>query len=310
MSKLLETIEKLHETQAAIARLEQAAADYPNLPSVAVNLRSLEQRQKDLESLFEELAHEDYLDVLRYRIFSESDDGRISLPALTNTLGDFQKLFTNVYGAIKGGAKQRSRVGAEIAAATTFEYGYSFAGSVGFVLALQNERLVTEETDLDRTMDVIFRMAKAQDSDDVREFARELGVAPIRAMYKWVSDHVESRLGADLDWRREHNSRVQLFAQVPELEIVQSAINQTSEETVEEFAALGQLMGADATSQTFHMQLTDGPEVKGRLAFNVSENPPLVLKRYYQGSFRRMTTISYATEEEKTVYTLLSVEER
>jgi hypothetical protein len=153
-------------------------------------------------------------------------------------------------------------------------------------------------------------MAKAQDADDVRKFARELGVAPIRAINKWVSDHVDSRLGADLDWRREHNTRVQLLAQVPELEIVQSAIDQSSEEIVEEFTALGQLLGADAASQTFHMQLTDGPEVRGKLAFEVSEEPPVALKRYYQGSFKKMTTISYATEEEKTIYTLMSLEER
>lgn len=310
MTKILEVIEKLNETQAAIRSLEQAAADYPNLPSVAVNLRSLQQRVEDLESLFEELTHEEYLDVLRYRIFSESDDERLSLPTMAKALGDFQALFTNVYGAIKEGAKQRSRVGADVAAATTFEFGYSFTGSVGFVLALENERLLTDETDLDRTMDVILRMTKAQNSSDIREFAKDLGVAPIRAMYRWVSDHVESRLGADLDWRREHNSRVQLFAQVPELEIVQSAINQTSEETVEEFTALGELLGADASSETFHMQLTDGPEIKGKLTFSVGEDPPVALKRYYQGYFRRATTISYATEEEKTVYFLLALEER
>ena len=310
MSKLLETIEKLHETQAAIKKLEQVALNYPDLPSVAVNMRSLQQRQEDLESFFEELAHEEYLDVLRYRVFSESDDTRVSLPALTNTLGDFQKLFTNVYGAIKEGAKQRSRVGAEIVAATTFEFGYSFAGSVGFVFALQNERLLTDETNLDRAMDVIFQMAKAQDSDDIFELAKDLGVAPIRAMYRWVSDHIESGLGADIDWRREHDSRVKLFAQVPELKIVQQAINQTSEEKTEEFSAYGELLGADVSSQTFHMKMPEGLEIKGRLALDVTEDSPVAVPRYYKGSFRKTTTISYATEEEKTVYLLLSLQER
>lgn len=307
MSKLLETINKLHETQATIKKLEQAVADYPNLPSVAVNLRSLQQRQEDLESLFEELTHEDYLDVLRYRIFSESDDGRVSLPALTSALGDFQKLFTNVYSAIRQGAKQRSRVGAEIIAATTFEFGYSFTGSVGFVLALENERLLLGETDLDRTIEVIFQMAKAQDSDDIREFAKDLGVAPIRNMYKWVSDHVESGLGADLEWRREHSSRVHLFAQVPEFEIVRRAIDQTSEETTEEFSAYGELLGLDVDAQSFHVRLREGPEVKGKLAFEVDEDSPIPVPGHYQGSFRKTTTISYATEEENTSYFLLSL---
>lgn len=307
MSRLLETIEKLHETQAAVKRLEQAAAHYPNLPSVAVNLRSLQQRQEDLEALFEELTHEHYLDVLRYRIFSETGDERVSLPALTSTLGDFQKLFTNVYNAIKQGARQRSRAGADIVVATTFEFGYSFTGSVGFVLALENERLLTDETDLDRAMDVIFQMAKAQEPDDIREFAKDLGVAPIRDMYKWVSDHVRSGLGADLDWRREHSSRVHLFAQVPEFEVVQRAINQTSEETTEEFSAYGELLGLDVDTQNFHMRLQEDVEVKGRLAFEVDEESPIPVPGRYRGSFRKMTTISYATEEEKTTYFLLSL---
>jgi hypothetical protein len=46
-----------------------------------------------------------------------------------------------------------------------------------------------------------------------------------------------------------------------------------------------------------------------RLGFEVNEDSPIVMPRYYQATFRKMTTISYATEEEKTVYFLLSLRE-
>src|SRR4051794_6029534 len=174
MSKLLETIERIQDTQAAIKRLEEAAAKHPDVPSVAASLRSLQKRQRVLETTFSSLADEQWLDVCSYKILPEKEEGSLKLPSLTSALGDFQTLFTLVYDAIKHGAKQHGRATAEAAAATTFSFGYSFTGSVGFVLTLPNERLLTDETDLDRAMSTVFEMAKAENSEQIASFAKEL----------------------------------------------------------------------------------------------------------------------------------------
>lgn len=182
MNDLLDTIEKLQDTQAAIRRAEKAVLEHPEMPSVALSLKSLRKRQQSLEALFSSLADDQWFDVCSYKLLPEKE-GRPTLPSLTNTLGDFQTLFTLVYDTIKNGPKQRGRASAEATAATTFGFGYSFTGSVGFVLTLPNERLLTDETDLDRAMSTVFEMARAQSPQDVAKFAKELGAAPIRTMY-------------------------------------------------------------------------------------------------------------------------------
>jgi hypothetical protein len=100
------------------------------------------------------------------------------------------------------------------------------------MLTLPNDRLLIGDTDLDKAMDTIFNMAKAQDPEQILIYARELGAAPIRAMYKWVSDHENFGLGADINWSREHEVKYQLTAQVPEFQKVRQAIDSSSDETV------------------------------------------------------------------------------
>ena len=266
-------------------------------------------RHAALEAQFEELTNRQYLDVLSYRLFSETGYDRLTLRTLTKALEDFQVLFTNVYAAIRQGARRRLTSSPEITEATSFEFEYSFPGSAGFVFALPNERLLTNETDLDKTMKIIFEIVETESPDEILNYAHELGVAPIRAMYKWVENHAESGLGADINWRREHENRAQLFAEVPRFESIRTAISQTSDEEVEEFSGSGQLIGADVASQNFHMKLDGGAEVRGKLALDVGDEKTLELPRRYRAKFRKTTTISYATEEERTTYYLIELDD-
>lgn len=307
MSRLLDTVDKLQKTEAAIRRLEEAVAEHPELPSLAVNLRSLERRRRDLEMTFGRLTHEDFLDVCSYRIFSEAEDTRVTIPSLASALGDFQLLFTVVYDALKNGARQRIRRNPEIAAATTFEFGYSFTGSVGFVFTLPNDRLLTGGTDLDRAIDTIFELAKARDTDQIRSFARTLGVAPIRLMYKWATDHVDAGLGVDIDWRREYNVRSNLLVQVPELEVLQHAISQTSEEKREVFTTEGRLVGADVQGHRFRLKIEDGSEIRGQMSQSISAEQTVELPKRYTAQIEKTTIISYSTDEENVSYYLLSL---
>ena len=307
MSRLLDTVGKLQETQEAIKQVEEAIAKHPEMRSLAVNLRSLERRRRDLESVFERLTNESFLDVCSYRIFSEDDEGRITVPSLASALGDFQSLFSTVYDAIKNGARQRVVHRPEIAAATTFEYGYSFAGSVGFVLTLPNERLLLGDTDLDKTMGTIFDMARARESTEILDYARTLGAAPVRLLYNWATDHVEAGLGADINWQREEHIRSSLFIQVPELEILQQAIDQTSDEKREVFTVQGQLVGADVAGHRFHMKLEDGSEIRGQMSQYTSAERTVELPKRYVAQIEKTTTVKYSTGEEKIVYYLLTL---
>ncbi|CAN5653419.1 MAG: hypothetical protein ACR2N0_09310 [Rubrobacteraceae bacterium] len=309
MNRLLSTIEKISATQTEIRELESAIERFPNEQSLVLNLRSVERRYEELEAEFREVSHQQFLDICSYTVFSEEDQQRYTIPALANALADFQSLFTNVYDAIKNGPRQRqTRSNLEANINSTFEFGYSFSGSVGFMLTLPNDRLLIGDTDLDKAMDTIFNMAKAQDPEQILIYARELGAAPIRAMYKWVSDHENFGLGADINWSREHEVKYQLTAQVPEFQKVRQAIDSSSDETVSDIDVKGELLGADAATKTFHFKTEDGIEIRGRMELNIDEQNFVSLPRRYKASIRQVSIISYSTEEEKTSHYLLSLE--
>ena len=73
-------------------------------------------------------------------------------------------------------------------------------------------------------------LAKARSTSDIREFAQRLGLASIRAMYKWASGHARAGLGVGIEWRRESTVRASLLAQQPELEKLYRMMEETSEE--------------------------------------------------------------------------------
>ena len=157
-------------------------------------------------------------------------------------------------------------------------------------------------------MRTIFEMAKAEDPEDILSFANELGVAPIRQMYRWVTDHVQSGIGADINWRRQEEVRSSLLVQLPELENLQRAISQTSEEREESLTVFGQLVMADVQNHRFRLVLEEG-DIRGSMADAIGVDDTIQLPRRYKAHLRKVTTVSYSTEEERIAYFLLALED-
>ncbi|MBI4303797.1 MAG: hypothetical protein HY665_05620 [Chloroflexi bacterium] len=307
MNKLIGIQENLLETNAALAELEKAIAKDPKSLSLAATAKSLEKRYQDLEADF--LAEADSLgvDVCAYRLFAE--EGRPSVKALSNVLGDFQNLVTTVYDAVKTAIpKTRARISADIASESEFQFGYTFPGSVGVVLTIPNQRLLLGESHLDESLRLIFEMAKVYDSSVILEFAKRIGPASVRALYKWAYDHAESGLGADIEWRRKQNIRTRLFAQRPELQKLYHAISITSDEHTTELTLHGDLVGADVTRKTFHMKLVQGEDIRGSFTDAISEDLRVELPKRYKARIIKTEKILYSTEEEITSYYLLELQ--
>jgi len=309
MTKIAEIQEKLLETNKAIAEMEKAIAIDPKSLSLSAMMKSLEKRYQDLEAHF--LAEVDSLgiDVCAYRIFPEEE--RPTLKALSSVLGDFQNLVSTVYDAIKTAIpKIRARISAEIAAETEFRFGYTFPGSVGVVLTIPNQRLLIGESYLDESLRVISEMVKVHDSPEVLEYAKRLGPASIRSLYKWAYDHAESRLGVGVEWRRQQLIKTQLFAQRPELERLHQTIGLTSEERMSEQTVYATLVGVELIRRSFHLKLDTGEDIKGSLAddLDISEKQTVELPKRYKAHIKRTEKIRYSTEEEDISYNLLTLE--
>ena len=313
MTELLEIAEKLQDTHAAVARLEQSIAtkcDPP--PSVLMMLRSLKRRQESLEAQFAEIAHTEYLDVCRYELFPQTAQ-RPTLTALGKTLLDFQYLFTQVYDALQRRVPRvRSRISQAVTNESAFTFAYTFSGSVGFVLTMPNERLLIGETLLDETIQKVFEMIKAGSSEEIAAHARQVGVGPVRTMYQWASDQLLSGVTSRIEWRRKEEVRSDLQIQNPELEALRKAIEAISDTVVNTSPMIGELRGWDVDSKTFHLKTATG-DIRGKMSDEVAEkysaNQTVEVPRIYRATIRTETTISYAFEQETETHTLLSLEE-
>lgn len=307
MSRLLEIQDNLQDTAATIARLERALSEDPQSRSLVAMIGSLEKRQQKLEADFLLEADSLGIDVCSYRLFSE--EGRPTIAAVSKALGDFQTLVSVVYDAIRSARpKERARVSTEIARETGFAFGYAFAGSLGVVLTLPNERRLVGESVLDESVSVVFDMARASDSARILDFARRLGAAPVRAMYQWAFDHAESSLGAGIEWRRNLDTRASLFIQKPELERLHRVIGMTSDETTEEITVEGLLVGADVSRRSFHLQVEGQPDIRGSFTDAISESQTVELPRPYRVVLRKTVRVNYSTEKEDITHHVIRLE--
>jgi hypothetical protein len=306
MPDILEIEEKLQDTTPAIAQLERALAENPNVESLALNLSSLYKRHEALESVFLELASQLEVDVCRYRLFVGG--ARTTITALADAWRNFQTFFSVTYDALKNGPKERGRLSFDALEETSLGFAYSFTGSVGIVLTLPNDRLLLGETLLDETVRRVFEMARSQTHEQVAGFVQTMGPATIRAMYSWANAHVQNGLGAEIQWQRAHQVRASLFVQEPELARLVTAIQETSEETREQFTYTGTLRAVDLDRRTFRLELDDESSIRGSLDDAINAEHAVTLPRRYTATVIKTTKVYYSTEEEDVSYHLVSVQ--
>ncbi len=303
MNKLLEIQAQLQDTNATLARLEPAIAEHPEVLSLHATVESLRSKQASLERAFLNAASELGQDVCSYRLIT--DGSRPTLAALSTALKDFQNLFSIVYEAIKNGPKQRATFGEHTAEVTSLCFAYTFPGSLGVALTIPNERMrSSDKTDLDRTVEVIFQIAKAEEPRAIAALAKELGKPPIFATYHWAKDHATFGLGVDIEWRREKDVRDHLQVQQPELQRLHEIIALSSEEKVEIMTTRGQLEMADIRRHTFRISTEDGESIRGRFDDAISQAHTVILPRKYVARLRKTSKVVYSTEEEEVSYFL------
>lgn len=307
MTDLLDIQEKLQDTHVAITKLVREVANNPKDVHLGQELESLYKRQEKLESSFFKAADSESVDVCSYRLIR---DGSSSFPiaALGETLKTFQSLLTTLYNAVANGAKATSRVSAEIAEKTTLDFSHTYAGSLGLVFTVPNERLLFE-SDLDRTIDVLFKMLKVQTTDSIQEYASLFGVAPIRRMYEWAFNQVRYSLTAAIAWRHEDKVNNKILIQAPEAIHLCEIINSTSEVKQEEITVTGELVGGDTATREFHLQFpgTNVDEIKGKFADGFTPPGELILNHNYRAKLLKNTVVHFAIDKEDMSFQLVSL---
>jgi hypothetical protein len=306
MSDLVDIQEKLQDTVAMLTALESDLARHPNTPALLLNYQSIEKRKRKLEAELSAAASALGLEVCSYRIIPDGE--RVKVAGLTSAIGEYQSLVSIFYDAVKNGAKQIAALSAEAIRDTSFDFAYAFAGSVGFVFTLPNERTMFDNTHLDEAIRLIFEVSKAEKPSDILRFARKLGPAPIRVLYRWTESHVRSSFSAEIQWKRGSDIRQSMLIQGAEFQRLQQMLIETSDDTREELVVQAELVGADITRKTFHLRMDQGPDIRGRFANAIGHSHTVELPKHYRATITKTTRIRYSTEEPEVLHELLNLE--
>ena len=306
MSNVLEIQDKLRENTELIAQLEKSLATHQS-KAVAASLRSLYKLNHVYQEEFKVAAAIDLVDVVRYRIFDGTERPTMSL--VGKALDYFQNLYTILYAAASTGKpKDTAHLNLESVNTTAFEFAYTYPGSLGFVFTLPNERLLFGETYLDAAMRDLFLMSRVQNVESVKDLARRLGLAPIRAIYKWLSALSASNVGVGIEWKKDEETKNVLILQPAEIDALRSIIDQTSDLQIGDSEMIGTLVAFDTKSRTFKLDpIDEGSTIRGTIG-DSAELPSLVsIPEKYRAIIQTKTRVHYATEQPEISHRLLSL---
>lgn len=308
MSMLLQIQEKLNNANRKVAELEEALAQYPDLPSIAANLDSAIRLQSKFQAQFTEAAARAGIPICKYRAFDDGDEPMAG--AALGSVFDFQQLVSVVFGALKYGKKLRANISSDLRQETAFGFGYAFSGSVGVVLTLRKDSDLFGDSFLADAISTIFALAKTSDPSEIEKHAALLGAGTINALYKWADKNASNGLGADIEWRNGAELPKSVFLQRQELTSLRSAIEQTSIEEHDEIQMEGVLVKADVTHRRFRLNRAGLKPISGTFAVGtIDEKHSVKLPRYYKVTINKTTKRQYAKGRDVIKYHLTKIEE-
>lgn len=306
MSELFQVQQNLSDTSAAIQTIETAIAQDPESPSLLLSAISLRKRFESLEKQFLSLAKRAGKNVCSYRLFQEEESP--SVGPMSESVGGFQKLFSSTFHAIKSGPKARAGCSAENANLSAFGLGYSFSGSIGLVLTLENENLLFGKTEIDLAVRTVFRLANADSPEEIRLISRELGHGPVRAFHSWVRSNASRGLGVDMDWRRGESILSEVFIQTSRFQDLERILEEASEETTEEISVEGTLIAVSIARKTFHMSVEGAEDVSGRFEDAIDSSHSAQVPARYRALLTKRTRTIYSMEDDVVEYFLRKLE--
>lgn len=307
MSEVLNLVDLIRSTQAEIARVESAAATHGMDLGLELALASMQRRLDELEHQFANATAASEIDVCSYRLQNESSR-RYPVGAIGRTFVTFQNWFSVLYDVAKRGEpRKRANLSPESSQESAFDFGYAFAGSLGFVFTLQNEKPLLGDSLLDMAMSALMEFPRAESTAQISELAKKYGLAPVRLAYQWARAHADAGLNVDLKWQRKGEVRLELIAQLPDLKRLADLIASTSEFTVDTFDVYGELVGIDSVSQEFRIVADSKHEIKGRWHSSFVEPKPVTLHTYYTAKVEIHTRVHYATDAEDKTYLLMAL---
>ena len=268
-------------------------------------LASVKHHAHQLEAEWEEYARREHIEVCRYKLQSEKTD---RYPALdfSKSLHDFQKLFSQVFDAVRHGPKVRARVSGQIIDETTFDYGFSYPGSLGTVLTLPGESDLFGAK-FDDAVGAFLRVTEIKSEADVREVISDLGEAVVSKAYNWSKSNYFGGFGADVIWRTSTGPSRAGEISRGRFGTILEIIDKTSDEEIRKFETPGMLMGIDAQTNRFRFIDPSGEYFVGPISQHFDTSVKWAINTRYRAVIEVEAVTRFATEETRQTYRLLEL---
>jgi hypothetical protein len=312
MNEIHRILEQLQDTDSAATRFEQLAEQNPNDTVHAINVRAIRKRRTDLERRLNAELRNTQSDLVQYHV-EKSELDRYPALAVAKAIAGFQELVTAVFDAIRSTPKKRYRPSAENIALSTLDFAMAApVNSVLISLSIENERLLAIKSELDQTFERVFEILKTREPDGLRMLAGRVGIAALSKAHDWAASTAQFGLNTTIAVRKEIGiDPVDFSISNSEAQSLKEAIEGQSDRATEPEAVIGELIGidvdADLDRSYFHVKTQDGRNLEGKLAGSFLRDQHWAVHVVYIAHVIKITTIKYATGEEKVEWVLASL---
>jgi hypothetical protein len=305
MANLDVILEGLRAGYARIAQIETVAAQHPSDRFVMASLESIKADVLQMELEWFEQCRIQQVEVCRYRLIAPAQTYTASWFA--KSLLEFQELFSQIFDAKKNGVKRRARISGDTFTETAFGFAYSFPGSLGVVLTLQQEPNLFGDKFTD-SVAAFNDITSMNDEDDVREAATTLGDAVIKKIYDWSSINSKAGFDVDVTWASASGVKTGGLIDRSSLARIVDLIDKTKDVEKRQLRIPGTLVAIDTIKKRFRFVVPDGEDYSGPVspAFDLtrkwSVNTP------YLGVIETVSVTKFSTQETINTFTLVALE--
>ncbi len=307
MSDYASAAELARRASASVERLERALSRDPESASLQINLAARRRYLRKAQDSLMVSAEYNHVDICNYRLLPEKTD-RFLVSSVSPSLLAYQLAFSQIYDALENGPKQRTVIGAEASSATAMEFGYTYSGSLGFVLLAPSERDFLSGK-LDSSIDAVFQVLEIGSEDEVRDIARNLGEAVVKRVHDWSKVNVDAGFAIDVRWNRSDGRQLGQVVGRDHMEKVVEIISSTSDEKTTPVSLTGTLVGLNVDSGAFQLSAPDDVgDYRGALADDFNRAEAHAVPGVYRATLTKATKVAYATGRIATRYQLQRLE--
>lgn len=301
---LSDAIIRARKHNEIVQRMEFVLRSDPTNRVLALGLGSARRRAARSAAELEQFAASDQVDLVQYRL--QHPNETYAAGAVSGSLEAFQNAFTAAADRAVNGAKTTAHYSQDIKNDSRLNFGYSYAGSLGMVLSVNNDRSLLDGGRFDAVADVFDQFLNVSNGEQAQSAHRDLGGAAINQLYKWSVANAQWETSVDFLIKRSNGT--QRGQHVPHAKFVQLSdiFKVNVEDPPRTFPVSGILVGLDIKLDKFHFVEPDGENYKGNLSEDFQRTHTTVGERYTAEICERVTRV-IATGSEKTSHSLISL---